>query len=749
MMGLIIMEWKKLIQNKLFDFLVFLLLIIGIAYAFLFPWYSYGQTPSMQQTEKAYQYFKGEYDAVQIAEEIKNLQEEQYIYSIIDMLSSLSLDQAQVYYEVYFSKYGSDMAEYQKKYADNKDTLLFADTSEKERTVLNHLYEHAEKLLSYPSYLKRIQEQAAGMKDTQIKSPDIRKAAQRTAEQYHNLPAAVPEFSSPIGIRMALETRVPDILLVLLGCLTAIYLFSQEKSSHMLPLIVSMPRGRKVLCSAKICTGVCCCLLLGSMILGIQLAAAEFYFGFGDLCRPLQTIPEYINSPCSLTVTQLLVLVSLLKVFCGILSFLVCSLICTCCSKNISYAFLTGMVAVSIGCDYLVSEASVFQMLKYLNLSSFFRGTRLFGDYIHIHVGSWMIPYSLLLPFMMVTISMISIILTVIIWSIPIGKAQHPSLRQYLLYIPNKIIKVLATKRKKVCDLFVLESCKLIYTQKVYTILSLTCIVQFFIYQGFTISMDRTEYSFQQRLQSLSGVFSEEKYQRIAEEYNQLNQIQEQIDAYTNRSGSDSSETLRLSDLDYYQTLLRSKETVDRLMTRSDMLKERANRGDKAYFVPDTGYLLLCGLQKPGMRYQPLMISILLTLLLSGIFAIEYECGTESLLRTLPDGKEKLFHMKLRLSILIFLVVFLLSWVPEIIYIIKSCSIKFLWIPAANIPAFQSFPEFITLGMMIMLVLVGRLLFALTNMGVILLVAGKSRSTIAALFFNSIISAGFGVLVLF
>lgn len=565
----------------------------------------------------------------------------------------------------------------------------------------------------------------------------------------HNLPAAVPEFSSPMGIRMALETRVPDILLVLLGCLTAIYLFSQEKSSRMLPLIVSMPRGRKVLCSAKLCTGICCCLLFGSMILGIQLAAAEFYFGFGDLSRPLQTIPEYISSPYSLTVAQLIVLVSLLKIFCGIVSFLVCSLICTCCSKNVSYAFPTGMVAVSIGCDYLISEASVFQMLKYLNLSSFFRGTRLFGNYIHIHLGSWMIPYSLVLPSMMLTISMISIILMVIIWSIPIGKTQHPFLRQYLLYIPDKVMKVLATKRKKANGLFFLESYKLIYTQKAYTILALTCIVQFFIYQGFTISMDRTEYSFQQRLQSLSGEFSEEKYQRIADEYNQLNQIQEQIDAYTNGSVSDSSETIRLSDLDYYHTLLRSKETVDRLMMRSDMLKERTDNGDTAYYVLDTGYLLLCGIQKPGIRYQPLMISILLTLLLSGIFAIEYECGTESLLRTLPDGEEKLFHMKLRLCLLVFLVVFLLSWMPEIIYIIKNCTIKYLWIPAANIPVFQSFPEFITIGMMIMLVLVGRLLFALTNMGIILLVARKSRSTIAALFFNSVISAGIGVLVMY
>lgn len=749
MMGLIIMEWKKLVQNKLFDFLVFLILIIGIAHAFLFPWYSHGQTPSMQQMEKAYQYFEGKHDTAQISEEVKSLQEDQYIYSTIDILSALPLDQAQVYYDVYFSKYGPDIEEYQKKYADNNDTLLFADTAEKERIVLNNLYEHAEKLLSYPSYLKRIQEQAAGMKDTQIKSPDIRKAAQRTAEQYHNLPAAVPEFSSPIGIRMALETRVPDILLVLLGCLTAIYLFSQEKSSHMLPLIVSMPRGRKVLCIAKICTGVCCCLLLGSMILGIQLAAAEFYFGFGDLSRPLQTIPEYISSPYSLTVAQLLVLVSLLKIFCGIVSFLVCSLICTCCSKNISYAFLTGMVAVSIGCDYLISEVSVFQILKYLNLSSFFRGTRLFGNYIHIHLGSWMIPYSLVLPSMILTISMISIILTVIIWSIPIGKTHHTSLRQYLLYIPDKVMNILATKRKKANGLFFLESYKLIYTQKAYTILAFTCIVQFFIYQGFTISMDRTEYSFQQRLQSLSGEFSEEKYQRIADEYNQLNQIQEQIDAYTNGSVSDSSETIRLSDLDYYHTLLRSKETVDRLMMRSDMLKERADNGDTAYYVPDTGYLLLCGIQKPGIRYQPLMISILLTLLLSGIFAIEYEYGTESLLRTLPEGEEKLFYIKLRLCLLVFLVVFLLSWMPEIIYIIKNSTIKYLWIPAANIPVFQSFPEFITIGMMIMLVLVERLLFALTNMGIILLVARKSRSTIAALFFNSIISAGIGMLVLF
>ena len=271
MMGLIIMEWKKLVQNKLFDFLVFLLLMIGIAYAFLFPWYSYGQIPNLQQMEKAYQYFDGKHDAEQISEEIKNLQEEQYIYSTLDMLSALPLNQAQVYYDVYFSKYGPD-----------------------------------------------------------------------------------------------------------------------------------------------------------------------------------------ISSPYSLTVAQLLVLVSLLKISCSIVSFLVCALICTCCSKNVSFAFLTGIIAVSIGCDYLISEASVFQMLKYLNLSSFFRGTRLFGNYIHIHVGSWMIPYSLVLPSMILTISMISIILTVIIWSIPIGKTQHPFLRQYLLYIPAKVMKVFETKIKKAKGFFFL-----------------------------------------------------------------------------------------------------------------------------------------------------------------------------------------------------------------------------------------------------------------------------------------------------
>lgn len=183
MSGLMRAEWKKLIQNKIFCILAAMLILAGAGHAFLSPWYSSAGQPNMLQMEKAYRYFEKNTYNSRIAEEIKKMQSDQYIYSVISMLSSIPLEQAQVYYEMYFAGQDFDIESYQEKY-DQGNILRFADTDVKEESILETLNSHVDSLISYPLYLRQITEQAEQIGVSQMQSDEMLHAAQITAGKY-------------------------------------------------------------------------------------------------------------------------------------------------------------------------------------------------------------------------------------------------------------------------------------------------------------------------------------------------------------------------------------------------------------------------------------------------------------------------------------------------------------------------------------------------------------------------------------
>lgn len=749
MSGLMRAEWKKLIQNKIFCILAAMLILAGAGHAFLSPWYSSAGQPNMLQMEKAYRYFEKNTYNSRIAEEIKKMQSDQYIYSVISMLSSIPLEQAQVYYEMYFAGQDFDIESYQEKY-DQGNILRFADTDVKEESILETLNSHVDSLISYPLYLRQITEQAEQIGVSQMQSDEMLHAAQITAGKYQNLHNKTLKFVSPMGIRMAIGTEISDILIVLFGCLMAVFLFSQEKSNHMLSLIATMPKGRKILCRAKICTGLLFCVIFICIIFGFQIISAKIYFGFGDLSRPVQTIPEYIRSPFQLTAGHLLFLVPLLKISCGMLVFLLGAFICINLYEIIACAVMMGIIVGSTGAVRFISEASVLQWIKYWNLASFFQPAYLLGNYIFIRLGRWMLPYTVTVPITILFAGILCIVFSERLWCKRLDCITVGRTKIFRILHRNKVVLgVKPANKKKIASLFYLEGYKLIWAQKAFWVMAAVVILQISVYQSFSIHIDRTEYTLQQRLQVLSGQYTEMKYQSVLEEYEQLNTIQEQIEAYENSmSQKNDRAEFQGADIEYYQMLLRSKDTVDGLMERSEMLKNRALDGKTAYYISDLGYNFLCGKQDLGIRYQPLLIGIVLSLLLSGLFTREWEYGMVPLLQTLPKGEKQVKHVKIVLGLMATLLVWILSWLPEMVYIIRNCALNFIWVAAANLPAFQTLPEWITIWMVMAAVLFVRILYALGIMIIIMYAARGNHSTLGVLFIGSVASVGIGMVML-
>lgn len=82
------------------------------------------------------------------------------------------------------------------------------------------------------------------------------------------------------------------------------------------------------------------------------------------------------------------------------------------------------------------------------------------------------------------------------------------------------------------------------------------------------------------------------------------------------------------------------------------------------------------------------------------------------------------------------------------VYIIRNCALNFIWVAAANLPAFQTLPEWITIWMVMAAVLFVRILYALGIMIIIMYAARGNHSTLGVLFIGSVASVGIGMVML-
>ncbi len=256
--------------------------------------------------------------------------------------------------------------------------------------ALGDLRSEIEYLAGYREYLKGIQSRAQIQSQTSLfgKAGSFsRRNLQKTAEDFAGILGVQVELGSSAAITKWLnfESETGDYL-HLLAIIIIVMAFLEERRRGLWSLVRSLRGGRAWLGLTRL--GV---LFFGSVLamalftLSPLLLSLAIHGGWGDLSRPLQSIPAFGTCPVPISFDEWLVRFLLLKVLAGVLmGLLLWCLLGSLGNAQFSVSVLGAALAVEFVLYEFLPVQSIFNVLKYFNIFSYVHTSALYTEYLNV-----------------------------------------------------------------------------------------------------------------------------------------------------------------------------------------------------------------------------------------------------------------------------------------------------------------------------------------------------------------------------
>lgn len=694
-------ELKKLLHSSPFRIFLCIFLLAGILspLAQKYSADNSGNLPSdYSNAYQAYEGFSAEEVLADTEEQIRLLE----ICQGFEVLPQLPPEMAEVYLSTMTDQYGLTEEEMAKL---DLDTLLrFTDSANKEIAVLTTVKDHAERVSGYPAYLKSIPAQVETICNSILykNNPYALTLAEKTAADYVPLLGNTIPLVDPYGVQTALGTWIDDALSCAIICLTALFAFAQERQEGMTTLLFSTRHGQTGTYIAKLA------LIAGiSLLTHILLTACRLLIAgdLGDLTRPVQTIPAFYTSPYSMSVGHLLALSFLQRTAATLLVGLIMSLLCILLDQSLALGAAALIAGVQIVFWMLIDGNSVFQFLKYLSIPALFSDEALLGNAVYIKLLNC--PLRFLWGFLTLTGGCGCLLASA---------GCHAYRRmQKAISIPSRNRRM--RTYQQIPSLFALESKKLLIHQKAIVLLILVVALQSSFYKGFHSGLNINELRYLSVIAEVEGTYTPEKHDALRTEQTELIELKA------------TASPLMGEELDHRLS------AVNRVLQLSDYL---ASREEPVAYVYEGGIEALLGIRPVGVAYQLPLLCLTLCLIIPGMFTLEQESGVNHLIQT-TEGMRRLKRTKWKIALLLTVVLFLICWLPAVIFIFKTFELTGWAAPAVSLRSLSMLPGWIPIWMVVAGVWMIRLMMALGSGLIVGIVADKIGKALPAMLTSSVL----------
>lgn len=571
-----------------------------------------------------------------ITAEYNRLQGYEYLYMgevDKDLFSSLGYEADILLSEYQNSKYYND-------YNSLADDLVLYRTICKEISLLT----------DYESYLESIDIKAQQMTRTNL-------FAQKDSFSYRNIAKTPTDFSglknlqltvSPsLGVKTATEFPVTDVFIVLITLTSVMILISREKEQGVLSLMHTTPNGRAELGFYK----VFACMFIGALsviiLYGMNLIIAHRLYGLGYLSRYIQSVASMNGSCWKIDVRTYLIFFVLSKI---LAVWSVSALFCLISVISRSTAKCFGFVALVLGVFfslfYFIPADSVFSIFKYINPIAFFQTFDLYAVYQNRNIFGQPVSALYVFLFGAICIVIVATVLSIILFAkmnvIPLSKKRLHSFN---------IFKGTHT------SVFAHECYKALIGSKIVFVLLCIIVVRVVCTKPIIVYMTPDEIYYNQYIQSVEGVYTEEKEVYISSEQQRLNNLQS--DYINELQNADGNTTIFI--IMKYQDLLAPKNAVDQLAEHASYLKDKHN----SEFIDDRGLKKLTGGDQGNQApiYLALIVTAFIIICMSEMFGVEYRSQMNNLIET-SYGKRKHILSKLIIALILAIFVYIAVYFP-------------------------------------------------------------------------------------
>ena len=655
-------EFLKIFTNKLFIFTLLVLILTNIIIIHV--------TDKLNENEIPYSAYK------LLNMEIKNLSEEEkgnlieneyeknYAYNIINNVKNLENSEND-YMREYAKSLKQENINLYEKYADDFKNATYKYTGEigKELSFWEEIKKEFEESKNYTKIIKDILDKAENLETISIfkDSQDdfSNKNIKDTAKEYEKLQNTQVTFIPSKGINTFTQMGITDILVILLIFVIAVIIIYEEREKNLLILIKSTKNGRSKTIFSKIIVMLICIIFISIIMYGINFIYYGISIGYGNLSASIQSINSFIYCTLQIKIWQYLVLFIITKVIMLFIISLMILLISSVSRNNISsYISLIGIFGISYILYSTIDPISKFNVFRVVNIINLIEVNGIFKTYTNLNIlGNMQNILTLSIFFAIILLLTLGVAIIYIF-----NTKKDLQIREN--YILKKFRKNKFFRTHINHSIFSNEAFKIFVTNKVMIVLILFVIFQIYCITHINKNISFNENVYKNYMTSLEGELTVDKEKFIESEEEKYEQAQKAI---TNIEKKVINGELTQEEAEKY------KEPYDEILSTQEVFVKVYNQyqyiknNPKAEFVYDSGYKDLLRLNKNAFLESDIYIIMLSIMCFTGIFIMEYRTGMIKILNTTPKGKKYTAKSKIKVCLLVGLVIFVISIIPEII----------------------------------------------------------------------------------
>ena len=538
------------------------------------------------------------------------------------------------------------------------------------------------------------------------------RSAKNIAEVYGALSKIETKVDPVRGVALATQFSGTDLLVFVFLTYLVFSMVTREKELGQLLLTRTTLHGHARHGLSKILVCAVASLLTVVTLETTKLIMASGRYGLGDLGRSIQSVPEYKACIFPISVGAFIVLLLLLKIVILFLMSVIVFYMASASNSLMKFVLLFMAVFGTEGILYFVIPGNSFlSLLKYLNLFAVFGSHFLLGNYLNLNFFGQPVWY---LPVYLSLVGMLFLLfgcLGVRAYATQPGMGAVRRFGRRIRLFPEKTT-----------SLFLQESYKLFYCEKIVWILAGMVFLQIMTYQPMREFFATQEDAyFKQYMYQLEGIYGEDKERMIWAEQERYNELARNAQAAI-AANPELAELIGLK----FQEETRQFSALPRVISHGAYLKEK-----KGAFLYDTGYRILTNddIGKADNNRLSIWANLLMILCTGFLFSMDYQAGMNGLQRATVRGRKVLTVRKVLIGTFVLTVIFALLYVPFFYNVLNTYGTRGILFPACSMTHLQWCPTWISIMEYLGLMLFFRFTFLFGKMLLMFLIAAKVKSS--------------------
>ncbi len=604
--------------------------------------------------------------------------------------------------------------------------------TEDESYLRNEIYTIILEQLSYPGEYEEYLEQ---IKKTADDLSEVSLFADESSFAYKNIQKTLKDFSPvydaeiTVGPDIAVTSLFTDawsdymiliFVMILCVCLTA------ERKNGPWGLIHAAPGGRFVLTVKRLTillTGsiLSCILLFGGKV----LLAGYLYNGMDNMDRTIQSIEMFSNVPTVMTVGKFFVFYLLMKIA-GTFVIGMCLWAILSAISNTNLSFVAGAFFLSAEylCFKVIPDSFLIVPLKYINIFSFIEYVSVFRKYLNINLFGSVVEVNHMISIILPIAIILLIALLILIHENKKPVSDQNILLRFWDRISRKLSYHLASGK-----MIPTEYYKTLLIQKGILLLAILMIFQYLYAKAPPREYQAGDQFLSYYKAKLEGPVNDDTLQFLNEEAGRLNNELSELD------NSEAASFMR-------EEILSKLHAVTSLSAKTDeLISIQESRNIQAYILETSLYDAIFNDNVFGyQRKTALLVILFIVLLLSGVFSYENQSRMNTLLRTGVRGREKLWRVKILISLSLAAVVCAAVYGTELILALQQYgNLHSTEAPIQSLSLFSDVPVHISISSFTCLFYALRLLSTFSLTCLVLLISQFSVKTENAVVINSLV----------